>query len=68
MTSPLDPDDLRTRLRAIPAEALRQLLADAVAPPTPPPPEAPDGSRVLRVVGPAGTQLSYRLSADDWNL
>ena len=66
--SDLDPATLRAHLRALPAETLRRLLQDAVAPPPPQDPPAPDGSAVIRVPGPNGAALAYRLSADDLRL
>lgn len=68
MPTDLDPAALRARLRALPADTLRRLLADAVAPPPPADPPSPDGSAIIRVPGPAGTPLAYRLSADDLRL
>ena len=59
--------DLRARLAALPPDALRAILENAVSP-APDDVPAPDGSRIIRVAGADGRTLSFRLSADDLRL
>ena len=58
---------LRARLAALPPDTLRAILESAVTP-TPDDAPAPDGSRVIRIPGPDGRALAFRLSADDLRL
>lgn len=67
MSLNIDPANLRARLRALSPDVLRDLVAAAVAPTSDDAP-APDGSRIIRVPGPGGRILAFRLSADDLNL
>lgn len=63
----LSSSDLRARLRDLPPDVLRSIVESAVAPVRDDAP-APDGSTLVRVPGPDGRVLSYRLSADDLRL
>jgi hypothetical protein len=60
-------DDLRARLAALPPDALRAILENAVSPVQEDAPAA-DGSRIIRVPAEGGRVLSFRLSADDLRL